>query len=321
MTISLLDGEKRLRRRGPALTPDARAFGLRRQVVMTSVGRVVVRAGAVTGDTATILIHGAAGSWTTWTPLLDAAERAGHPLTNVVAIDLPGWGESAARADLVSVAQMSDVVCEVAEALGYARWSVVGHSLGGLLALDIAARTPERTDAVLLISPSGPAMIEAIRHPVRGALTLPWFAGMLLAMRLLAGMGPAGSALVRALHRVGMLGGLSAPLFAEPAHVHHTVIDALAAEVRARAFVDAARAAAGYDESIWAEITCPVRALRGERDVFVSDTDRAELARIIRDFDQSTVRAAGHFAAVEQPDVVLGALRALTWTQQAAVLV
>lgn len=319
MTIDILARQPhalhpRAERRGPALSADERAFGLRRRVVPTSAGRLVVRAGAVTGETATILLHGAAGSWTTWTPLLRAAAQAGDPLTDVIAIDLPGWGESRAPASDLDIAQLTRAVCEVAQSMGYRRWIVVGHSLGGFLALDVAARTPTRTDGVLLISPSGPAVIDAIRRPVRGGFALPGFAGMLLIMRLLAAMGSTGRALVRALAPAGLLRAFSAPLFAEPAHVHHTVVDALSDEVRPGAFVAAARAAAGYDTSLWRRIECPVRAIRGEHDVFVADADRGEFATLIRDFDQHTARDAGHFAAVEQPGTVLRALRALGGT-------
>lgn len=295
------------------MTADARAFGLRRRVVETSAGPLIVRASVVAaGTTATILLHGAAGSWTTWTPLLREAERAGTPLADVVAIDLPGWGDSRTSTAELDIARVSRAVCEVARALGYERWIVVGHSLGGFLALDIALRAASRTASVLLVSPSGPAVLDAVRRPLQGGGALPWFAGMLVAMRLLAALGGAGRRIVRVLHRAGVLRALSSPLFAAPAHVHHTVIDALADEVRPRAFVDAARAAARYDESLWQAITCPVRAVRGGRDVFVGDSDQAVFTALIPDFDETTVATAGHFAAVEQPGAVLGALGDLT---------
>lgn len=301
----------RTQRRGPALATDGRALGLRRRVIRTSAGNVVARVGEATGDTATILLHGAAGSWTTWTPLLRAAARSGAPLSDVIAIDLPGWGETRPSAG-TDVTLLSGAVREIAEALGYRRWVVVGHSLGGFLGLDLAARTPRRTAAVLLISPSGPAVLRTIRRVIRGGIALPGFAGMLLTMRLLAAMGAFGAQLARALHRAGMLGALSAPLFAAPDRVHPSVLDALAAEVRPRAFADAARAAAAYDETSWGSIDCPVRSLRGERDVFVADTDAAGFARLIHDFAQTTIPGAGHFAAVEQPEAVLDVLRTLT---------
>lgn len=283
---------------------------MRRRVMRTSAGNVVVRAGQATDDTATILLHGAAGSWTTWTPLLRAAARSGTPLGDVIAIDLPGWGETRPSAG-TDVALLSGAVREIAEMLGYRRWLLVGHSLGGFLALDLAARTPRRTAAVLLISPSGPAVLRAIRQVFRGGVALPGFAGMLLTMRLLATMGGFGAPLAGALHRAGMLGALSAPLFAAPDRVHPSVIDALAEEVRPRAFAAAARAAAAYDETTWGAIDCPVRSLRGERDVFVADSDAAGFAKLIPDFAQTTIPEAGHFAAIEQPEAVLDALRPL----------
>ncbi|GAA1968085.1 alpha/beta hydrolase [Microbacterium deminutum] len=311
MTSDILSNNPPMERRSPALTANDRALGLRRQVVTTSWGRVIVRASAATGGTATILLHGAAGSWTTWTPLLLAAERSGNPLTNVVAIDLPGWGESRAPASGLDAARLSRVVCEVAGALGYRRWIVVGHSLGGFVALDLAACAPSHAAGVLLISPSGPAVIDAIRHTVRGWVTLPGFAGMLLIMHLLARLGAVGAHLVRALNSAGILRVLSAPLFAEPAHVHHSVIDAFSEELRPRAFIDAARAAAAYDVSTWRAITCPVLAVRGGRDLFVRDSDCTEFAKLIPDFTQVTVHTAGHFAAIEQPDAVLDTIRLL----------
>ena len=224
-------------------------------------------------------------------------------------------GESRAPASGLDAARLSRVVCEVAAALGYRRWIVVGHSLGGFVALDVAARAPGDAAGVLLVSPSGPAVIEAIRHPARGWVTLPGFAGMLLIMHLLARLGAVGARLVRALNGAGILRILSAPLFAEPAHVHHSVIDALSGELRPRAFLDAARAAAAYDVSAWGAITCPVLAVRGGRDLFVSHSDGTEFARLIPDFTQVTLHTAGHFAAIEQPDAVLDTLRTLRTTR------
>ncbi len=273
---------------------------------------MVVRTGPVTEPTATILLHGAAGSWSTWTPLLAAAQRSGEPLRNVIAIDLPGWGESPAPASGIPIARMGEAVGEVARRLGYDRWIVIGHSLGGFLALDIAARFRVETEAVLAISPSGRGILDAVRRPIRGGFGLPGFSGMLLAMRALSGLGPATRPLLRGLNRVGMLRVLAAPLFAEPAYAHPSVVDALVEEIRPRAFVGAARAAAHYDETAWARIACRVRTVRGERDVFVADSDEAALEALVPKVDQATIRGAGHFAAIEQPDEILRVLREAT---------
>jgi len=115
-------------RRLPALVPNERMLGLRRVTVPTDLGRIVVRTGRRTGGTtATLLLHGAAGSWTTWTPLVAASDRAGTPLTDLIIPDLPGWGESGALPEGTTVAQVSASLGAVARALGYTSWRIVGQ--------------------------------------------------------------------------------------------------------------------------------------------------------------------------------------------------
>ncbi|MDH2443131.1 alpha/beta hydrolase [Amnibacterium sp. CER49] len=280
---------------------DPDALGLTREVVATPLGPVVVRTGRRTGAVATVLLHGAAGSWTTWAPLL----AADPTIPDVVAPDLPGWGESAAPARPADVEAVSSAVAGVARALGYERWTVLGHSLGGFVALDLAAREPGATVAVGLVSPTGAAVVDAIRRPLRGGLRLPWFAGMLLAMRALAALPRSGRGLLRLLARLGLLRPLAAPLFADVARVDEAVIAALADEIRPVPFLLATRAAAAYDLATWRRVRCPVRSVRGARDVFVGAGDGAALAALLPDGAELVLQGAGHFAAVERPDAVL----------------
>lgn len=300
-----------MRTRSLALATSEGALGLRRQVVGTSIGRIVVRTGRRDGPTATILLHGAAGSWTTWTPLIVAADRTGRPLHDLVVPDLRGWGESGALPDGADVSTLAASVAEVARSLGYTRWSIVGHSLGGFVALELAAREPSATQGVVLVSGSGAAVLDAIRRPWRGALGLPGFAGMLLAMRTLRAAGPAGRRLVRLLRRLHLLRPAAAPLFAQSRAIDRSVVDALADEIRPDSFLAAARAAATYDESRWRRISAPVMSVRGRSDVFAGARDGAAFAAAVPSFAERRVDGAGHFAHVERPDVVLDALRAV----------
>ncbi|SFR94700.1 Pimeloyl-ACP methyl ester carboxylesterase [Microbacterium sp. cf046] len=305
------------------LRTDEAALGLRRLVVPTSIGEVAVRTGRDAGGPATILLHGAAGSWTTWTPLIAASDlRGGAGLSDVVAVDLPGWGESGELDRVRTVEDMSDAVVELARALGYSSWHVVGHSLGGFVALDVAARYPDDTLGVTLVSATGTGVLDAIRRPLRGGIGLPWFAGMLLTMRTLAGppvggkgvlrrrIRAAGTGLVRLIGRLGWLGALTSPLFAQA--VHPSVISAFAEEVRPASFARAARLAADYEERTWTGIRCPVRSVRGARDVFAGEQDAGAFVRLIPDFGEVRLPDAGHFAHVERPDAVLAAMDAVT---------
>lgn len=294
---------------GKPLILDEQALGLRRLVVDVAGLPIVVRVGPRVDGPATILLHGAAGSWSTWTPLIGAAERNGAPLRNLVVPDLPGWGETSSGDRLTEVAELSGVVAGVAEQLGFSSWTLVGHSMGGFVALDLAARRPEATGAAALVSPTGAAVVDAIRRPVRGGLRLPWFAGMLLLMRLAATLGPGAAAVLRLLARSGLLGPLSAPLFSRRRGVHPSVTAALARELRPASFVAAARAAGRYDLRRWGRIAAPVVAVRGARDVFSGDRDAREFARRMPHFTEHRLPDAGHFAAIEQPDALVALLR------------
>jgi pimeloyl-ACP methyl ester carboxylesterase len=287
------------------------ALGLRRLVVETSAGPVVARIGAATGGDALLLVHGAAGSWRAWLPMLRLAAQEGPVLPQVVAVDLPGWGESPDPVIPLDAGAAAAALVEVARAAGATRWVVVGHSLGGVVALTLAAREPEATDGVVLVSPTGPAVLEAIRRPVRGGLRLPWFAGMLIAMRICALLPGGGRPVLRALGRIGLLGALAAPLFADRAATDPRVLRDFGEETRPAAFLRAARSAAASTGLVPSGVRCAVRSVRGERDVFVGRGDAAALTNALPSFSETVVPGAGHFALAERPRVVLDAVSAV----------
>ncbi|MXS75124.1 alpha/beta hydrolase [Microbacterium sp. CSI-V] len=287
---------------------------LRRLVVPTAVGPVVAHAGRrSTGTVATVLLHGAAGSWRTWIPLLSAADRLGIPLDDVIAIDLPGWGES--PGPMPDPAAAAEAVVAVARALGYPRWRVVGHSLGAVVALDVAARFPAQTVAVGLVSPTGAGVRAVVGRPATGWLTLPAFGGMVAAMAILRSLGPLARPLLHGLRRIGALRVFARPLFRHPDRVDPAVSDALADEIRPAAFLDAARAARTHDDEAWKRITAPVRAVRGRHDVFAGRQDARDARRRIPGYRETVLEDSGHFAHVEQAYETLRALRDV-WTAE-----
>lgn len=287
---------------------------LRRHIIPTELGPCVVRVQQGTGfpasGTAEVYLHGAAGSWTTFRPLL--SEASAH---DRVLIDLPGWGESTkgARLEHFSIAAMARAVTEVLTSLGYPQWHLVGHSMGGFLALHIAAAWPERTASVAAISATTFGVSEAAREPLRSLSRFPAFVGMRLLMRSLAALGPAGLALVRAVCATPVMGTLTSPLFADPAGMSVGVIRGLGLDARPASFSAAARAVAHYDFDQWRGIRCPVLATRGESDVFTPPTDLDRLAAMVPNVQTVTIPRCGHFANVEQPEHVQRLLGDL-WT-------
>ncbi|ELY60566.1 alpha/beta hydrolase fold protein [Natronococcus amylolyticus DSM 10524] len=83
-----------------------------------------------------LLVHGLGGSWRTWTPILDAlaAER------DVIAVDLPGHGETPSLSGEVSIDTLATAVTSFLEARDLEGVDVVGNSMGGRLVLELARR-------------------------------------------------------------------------------------------------------------------------------------------------------------------------------------
>lgn len=276
---------------------------------MTGVGEIVVRSSLRrTAGTAHLLLHGAAGSWSTWSPLLAAAAERGRPLPDVVAIDLPGWGDSPFPGSEYdpTVDAYARAAAEVARVLGYSEWTVVGHSLGGFIALHLAAIEPRATRSVVLVSPTTFSVMRAAAHPLAGLREIPAFVGLLTVMRVFAHGGGAASGLLRGLREIGLLRRVMAPLFARPRQVPPHVLSALADEIRPFSFCVASAGAARYrPEQHWPRIRCRVISLRGAHDVFVRASDDDALRSMVERADILVLDAAGHFAHIEVPDAVL----------------
>jgi pimeloyl-ACP methyl ester carboxylesterase len=101
---------------------------------------------------ALILLHGFGSSlqtWDAWAPVLARHYR-------VVRLDLPGFGLTGASPKRdYSEARDVATLTHLADRLGLREFSVIGHSLGGKMAWELAAAQPERVKALVLIAPDG----------------------------------------------------------------------------------------------------------------------------------------------------------------------
>jgi pimeloyl-ACP methyl ester carboxylesterase len=98
-----------------------------------------------------LLIHGITGSSAHWEPIMPLlAERF-----TVIAPDLLGHGESAKPRGDYSLGAYATGARDLLIALGHRRATVVGHSLGGGIAMQFAYQFPERTDRLVLMSSGG----------------------------------------------------------------------------------------------------------------------------------------------------------------------
>jgi pyruvate dehydrogenase E2 component (dihydrolipoamide acetyltransferase) len=96
----------------------------------------------------TLLLHGFGADLNTWMftqPALADGRR-------VVALDLPGHGGSAKQLDRADADSLAAIVDHALNALGIERLHLVGHSMGGGIAISFALREPERVATLTLIS-------------------------------------------------------------------------------------------------------------------------------------------------------------------------
>jgi aminoacrylate hydrolase len=96
---------------------------------------------------AVVFIAGLGGLGKFWTPVMDRLQDA----FTVVTLDHPGSGASARRGPQ-TIPDLADAVLELTDALGIDRFSVVGHSTGGLVAQTLALDHAPRLDRLVLSS-------------------------------------------------------------------------------------------------------------------------------------------------------------------------
>jgi pimeloyl-ACP methyl ester carboxylesterase len=98
-----------------------------------------------------LLVHGIGGDWRTWEPVLDGLARHHQ----VVAVDLPGHGDSDKGAGDYSLGSLASALRDLCGALGIESATMVGHSLGGGVAMQFSYQFPERCERLVLVSSGG----------------------------------------------------------------------------------------------------------------------------------------------------------------------
>ena len=117
------------------------------------------------GQKALVLIHGSGTNHTVWA--LQSRFLA-HRDINVFSVDLPGHGRSQGR-PLAKIADLSDWLDAFLTAAGQSSATILGQSLGALVAIHFAASYPERCDGVILAGVAGsmavhPELLSAARE-------------------------------------------------------------------------------------------------------------------------------------------------------------
>ncbi|MEU4446089.1 alpha/beta hydrolase [Actinosynnema sp. NPDC050801] len=291
------------------LVDDPKAFGLRDGWFDSDFGSLrYFTSDRRTSDVATLFLHGVGARWTTWTPLLRSAQERDHLESDVVLVDLPGFGESENRLSHLDAGVVARTLRSLVQGLGYSRLRLVGHSMGGFLALDMATTIPEITSSVHIVAGAYFSVLRAVQSPMAAMFTSPSAAVLFWGQYALS-LSHRSPALLRELERIGILKHMLRGLVAHPNEMPRDVFIALADDARGASFRYAASNGVDYDAAIkWGHITAPVIAVFGADDKLVPVRDMERLKDVLPSAQVSLVPDASHFLHIERPGEVLHAL-------------
>lgn len=232
-----------------------------------------------------VFIHGA-GLDHSWWGL--QSRYFGYHGYNVLAFDLPGHGRSEGP-PLASIADMADWVKRSLEALKIVKATLVGHSMGSLIALEFAARYPDAAERVAFIGTAYPmkvsdAFLEAAKRNDETAYDMETIWGHAAQVPYSSSPNPG----------MWLYGDSLARLRRLAPGVLHTDLAAC------NGYVDGMASAA--------RVKCPALFILGARDIMTPPRAAKDLAAAIAGAKTVTIPPSGHSLMSEAPDATLDAL-------------
>ncbi len=234
-----------------------------------------------------MLVHGLAASWQCWlSNVLGLAEHF-----HVVAIDLPGFGESELPADGISIPGYANCVAGLLDHLGVATACVIGNSMGGMTSLQLALDHPARVERLVLVSPAG----WSTNH-IAPAIGQAAGIGGLIVGRVAANR----ETIVRRPRlRARALRGV----VAHPEMLSGEVAYELLGGTGSEGFASALRAILAHDfRPRLGEIQQPTLFIWGRRDGVVSSRDIIKFGDDMPHAEKILLRDTGHVAMIEHPE-------------------
>jgi pimeloyl-ACP methyl ester carboxylesterase len=200
---------------------------------------------------------------------------------NVLAVDLPGHGRSSGS-PIATVQGMAEELCKF---VATEKFSIVGHSMGSLIALECAARVPSRVERIALIGVGypmkvGPAFLDAAKRDQYDAFDMHTIWGH-------AAQRPLGRDATPGMWSYGDT----------QARLERLAPGVLYNDLKAC-----------NDYVLEGEVGCPVLFVLGKRDVMTPPRNAAALQEKIRNQRTVLVDFSGHALMTEAPDQTLDAL-------------
>jgi pimeloyl-ACP methyl ester carboxylesterase len=239
-----------------------------------------------------VFVHGLSGCWANWLeqlPVFAGAHR-------VVTLDLPGFGYSPMPSQEISISGYARLLDRLLGELGIDAAAVVGNSMGGFIASELAIAFPQRVERLALVSAAG---ISTTGHPGT-ARALPSL------RRLETVLAASGAWVASKSDTVARRARLREALMALVVRHPDRLPAALAAEQLRGAgkpgFIQALQSILDYDiRQRLPEIACPTLVVWGERDRLVPLRDADVFVELIPDAHKVVFEDTGHMSMLERP--------------------
>jgi branched-chain amino acid transport system permease protein len=253
---------------------------------------------AGTGRTIAILLHGNFATSRWWRPILERVPRG----FTIYAPTLRGFGETPGRAR--AILELADDIRELARALSINRFHLIGHSLGGAVALQYALSWPETLRGLGLVAPAPGDGLAAMRSrsDFIGRL-MAWTDPELPSSRVSLALGMQWSRML-GTYRPSIASALARMMpSADPTVVGFDALLADAASVADATLLDMYEALRRWDvRARLPQLRVPTRILAGRRDALVSLESLESLATALPRATLDVWDDVGHSPQLEAPE-------------------
>lgn len=243
------------------------------------------------GEQPVVLVHGLGGQWQNW---LENIPRLAQD-RRVIAMDLPGFGLSPEPDDdeEITIPRYGRCVNALCDKLELGEVDLVGNSMGGYIAAEVAIQFPERVSRLVLVSAAGISSAETLQAPI---LTLG---------RVATAIATNTAARYRHLAARRWTRHISLALVARyPGRLKPDLAyEGFFKGAGKGGFDDALRASLEYDfRDRLPEVKVPTLIVWGEKDSIIPVRDADEFERLIEDSRKIVMKDTGHIPMAERPN-------------------
>jgi pimeloyl-ACP methyl ester carboxylesterase len=238
-----------------------------------------------------IFIHGLSGCWQNWLEQLPLFARDHR----VIAVDLPGFGQSEMPVEEISISGYADAIDELMGKLDIEAARIVGNSMGGFIGAELAIQHAARVERLVLVAAAG-LSIESIRTERTTGLrhraeNIVFFT-----------LGHVASRSAQVALRPRLRAALLMTVAAHPAKLPGPLAAQQVLGSGKPGFSDALEAMCRYPlRDRLEKIACPTLIVWGDKDLLVPVKDASIFEELIPDSRKIIYADTGHVSMMERP--------------------